>query len=241
MLEEYFFGHDRETTHDVRSAGKTFSSVMLGAAMMQGRRPVARDADLSLDAAPGAVRPSHPRQDEITLAHLLTHSAGLACNDNDEASPGNEDTMTGQTGPAELVEIHAGPGDGLRPGTPLRLLLGEHQPGRRRADGRDPNLATGIFRAHGRGAAAVRPVALEPMPTGEGYIGGGAQLRPRDLLKIGQAYLDGGAWNGRRIVTADWVRTSTAPRMAISPATTGYSEEEFGNYYGGGADAWPGT
>ena len=45
------------------------------------------------------------------------------------------------------------------------------------------------------------------MPTGEGYIGGGAQLRPRDLLKIGQAYLDGGAWNGRRIVTADWVRT----------------------------------
>ena len=73
------------------------------------------------------------------------------------------------------------------------------------------------------------------MPTGEGYIGG-AQPRPRDLLKIGQAYLDGGTWNGRRIVTADWVRNSTAPRMAISPATTGYSEEEFGNY-GGGADA----
>ena len=36
VLEEYFFGHDRETTHDVRLAGKTFSSVMLGAAMMQG-------------------------------------------------------------------------------------------------------------------------------------------------------------------------------------------------------------
>ena len=36
VLEEYFFGYDRETPHDTRSAGKTFSSVMLGAAMMRG-------------------------------------------------------------------------------------------------------------------------------------------------------------------------------------------------------------
>ena len=38
------------------------------------------------------------------------------------------------------------------------------------------------------------------MPNGEGYLGGGAFLRPRDLLKVGQAYLDGGVWHGRRIV-----------------------------------------
>lgn len=35
MLEEYFFGFDRDTPHDMRSAGKTFASVMLGAAMMR--------------------------------------------------------------------------------------------------------------------------------------------------------------------------------------------------------------
>src|ERR1044072_5704543 len=32
------------------------------------------------------------------------------------------------------------------------------------------------------------------MPTGEGYLGGGAFLRPRDLLKIGQMYMNGGLW-----------------------------------------------
>src|SRR6185295_18178492 len=42
VLEEYFFGHDRDTPHDMRSAGKTFASVMLGAAMMGG-------ADISPD------------------------------------------------------------------------------------------------------------------------------------------------------------------------------------------------
>ncbi|MGH9748485.1 MAG: hypothetical protein ACRD6R_00985 [Candidatus Polarisedimenticolia bacterium] len=36
VLEEYFFGFDRETPHDLRSAGKTFASVMLGAAIMKG-------------------------------------------------------------------------------------------------------------------------------------------------------------------------------------------------------------
>ncbi|HEX9109582.1 MAG TPA: serine hydrolase domain-containing protein [Longimicrobiales bacterium] len=38
-----------------------------------------------------------PRKASLTLAHLLTHSSGLACDDNDDASPGNEDAMQSQT------------------------------------------------------------------------------------------------------------------------------------------------
>jgi CubicO group peptidase (beta-lactamase class C family) len=75
-------------------------------------------------------------------------------------------------------------------------------------------------------------------PTGDGYLGGGAWLRPRDFLKVGQAYLDGGAWRGRRIVSEEWVGQSTAPRVHISPETTGLSREEFGEYYGEGDDAY---
>jgi CubicO group peptidase (beta-lactamase class C family) len=74
-------------------------------------------------------------------------------------------------------------------------------------------------------------------PTGEGYLGGGAFLRPRDLLKVGQLFLDGGTWRGRRILDESWIAESTAARIAITPETTGYSEEEFGEYYGRGEDA----
>jgi CubicO group peptidase (beta-lactamase class C family) len=53
------------------------------------------------------------------------------------------------------------------------------------------------------------------MPNGEGYAGGGVYMRPRDLLKIGQVFLDNGTWKGRRIVRASWVKRSTSPPPEI--------------------------
>ena len=181
-----------------------------------------------------------PRKERITLSHLMTHSAGLACNDNDENSPGNEDRMQNQREQPNWWKYT------------LDLPMA-FEPGERYAYcSANINLAGGALTGATRTwlpelfeRSVARPLQFgrwhwNLMPTGEGYIGGGAHLRPRDLLKIGQAYLDGGVWNGSRIVPAEWVRDSTIPRMPINPATTGYSAEEFGNYYGEGADglAW---
>jgi CubicO group peptidase (beta-lactamase class C family) len=76
------------------------------------------------------------------------------------------------------------------------------------------------------------------MLTGEGYLGGGAFIRPRDLLKVGQTYLDGGVWCGRRIVDSSWVERSTRPYMKINTDTTGLDKETFPEFYGEGEDAW---
>jgi CubicO group peptidase (beta-lactamase class C family) len=240
VLEEYFFGHGRETPHDTRSAGKTFSSVMLGAAMMRGVAISPDTRIYPLLAAIGPFANPDPRKERITLAQLMTHSAGLACNDNDEASPGNEERMQSQRGEPDWWKYT------------LDLPIA-HDPGTRYAYcSANMNLVGGALTAATRTwlpeyfeETVARPLQFgrwhwNLMANGEGYLGGGAFLRPRDLLKIGQAYLGGGAWNGRRIVTAQWVAESTAPRIEISPATTGYSAEEFGNYYGRGRDglAW---
>jgi CubicO group peptidase (beta-lactamase class C family) len=76
------------------------------------------------------------------------------------------------------------------------------------------------------------------IPTGDGYLGGGAFLRPRDFLKVGQAYLDGGVWRGRRIVGSSWVSRSTAPSVKVSPETTGLDKDRFPEFYGEGEDAY---
>ena len=57
--------------------------------------------------------------------------------------------------------------------------------------------------------------------TGEMYGGGGLYMRSRDALKLGQLYLDGGTWNGKRVVTEEWIRESTARHSGYS-AEHGY-------------------
>ena len=238
VLEEYFFGHGRDTPHDVRSTGKTFGSVMLGAAMMDGA-PIGPEAPAyALLAARGPFANPDPRKERITLAHLLTHTSGLACNDNDDASPGNEETMSSQRGQPDWWKYT------------LDLPMA-HEPGSRYAYcsaninlvGAALTTATATWLPALFDRTVARPLQFGPyywnlMPTGEGYLGGGAYIRPRDLLKIGQAFLDGGVWNGRRIVDSAWVALSTAPHAEITPATTGLSADDFGNFYGEGVDGY---
>lgn len=216
VLEHYFFGFDRDTPHDTRSAGKTFSSVMLGALMREGAQisPNTRVYDAMADWGPFGN--ADPRKAEITLAQLMTHSSGLACDDNDWDSPGNEGVMQSQSEQSNW------------PLYTLNLPM-EHDPGAHYAYcSGGINLAGAVLsQASGEWLPALfhRTIA-EPlsfgryywnlMPDGEGYLGGGAHILPRDLLKLGQLYLDGGVWRGRRIVSRDWVQDSTAAHIAFS-------------------------
>jgi CubicO group peptidase (beta-lactamase class C family) len=238
VLEEYFHGYGRETMHDTRSAGKTFSSVLLGSAMMRGV-PISPETPVYPLLAPmGPFANPDPRKSRITLGHLMTHTSGLACDDNDDDSPGNEGTMQTQRAQPNWWKHTLD-------------LPQAHEPGVRYAYcsansnlmGAALTTATGTWLPELFERSVARPLQFGEyhwnlMPTGEGYFGGGAWLRPRDLLKVGQAYLDGGVWQGRRIVDSTWVTQSTLARVHISPATTGISPEEFGEYYGEGDDAY---
>jgi CubicO group peptidase (beta-lactamase class C family) len=238
VLEEYFSGHGRDEPHDTRSAAKTFNSVMLGAVMLHdpALRPDSRIYDLM--AARGPFAKPDPRKAEITLAHLMTHTSGLACDDNDDNSPGNEETLQSQTTQPDWSKYT------------LDLPMA-HDPGSRYAYcSANANLvAAGLAARTGEwipelfDRTIARPLQFGPWywdltPTGEGYGGGGVRVRPRDLLKIGQTFLDGGVWHGRRIVSADWVKASTAPHIDVSPATTGLSKDDFGNFYGVAKDGY---
>lgn len=227
VLEEYFAGYDATRVHDLRSASKTFTSVMLGVAMHQ-RKLI--DPNASVYAAfpnTDQLVATDPRRAQITLGQLLTHSSGLACDDNDDASPGNE----------ERLQTQKEQPDWYRYTLELPVL---HQPGTVYAYcSAGLNLAAGVIARAARSwlpsffdQNIARPLQIDHYsinltPSGQMYGGGGVQMRPRDLLKFGQLYLDGGIWNGHRVVDRSWVETSTSHQITNPNGSDGFAWHRF--------------
>jgi len=53
-----------------------------------------------------------------------------------------------------------------------------------------------------------------------GYFAGGMGLRitARDMMKVGQMCLDGGAWGGSQVVPSSWVAESTTSQLSTGDA-----------------------
>ena len=238
VLEEYFHGYDRDTPHDLRSAGKTFASVLVGAVMREGApiRPETRIyATLGLPA-----RKEDLGRSDITLAHLMTHSSGLACDDNDESSPGNEGAMQGQQDQPDWWRFALDLPMATAPGARYAYCTaGMNLVGAALHAATDETA----FQLFDRTIAKPLGFGLyhwNLAPNGQAYLGGGVYVRPRDLAKIGQLYLDGGVWNGRRILDRSWVERSTRAQIEINETTTGMDAARFAAIATRGADgfAW---
>lgn len=209
VLEEYFHGYDRETPHTTRSASKSVTATIIGAAMQNGA-PLRLSSPV-YQVMNGGTFPAdlEPAKRAMTLEHLLTMSSGIFCDDNNENAPGNENGMWNQTEEPDFYRFYMKAPMDRKPGEKAVYCSG------------DANLALGMV---GR-AAGEDPMYTfdrligEPMKitrygwgldrVRQPYGGGGMQLLPRDFLKFGQLMLNGGTWDGHRILSRDFVARAT--------------------------------
>jgi CubicO group peptidase (beta-lactamase class C family) len=218
VADYYFYGYDEDRPHDMRSASKTFTPMLVG---------IARDRGAKIDIdTPGYAQFSEyknfanpdPRKSRIMVRDLMTMTSGLACDDNDDASPGNEDNMQQQKAQPDWYKYA------------LDLPM-VRDPGGEKAVycSAGINLLGGLVRNATHTwlpeffyENVAKPLQIQTyhwnlMPSGDGYAGGGLYLRPRDQLKLGQLYLNGGNWNGKRIVSKDWAERSTSRQSSFGP------------------------
>lgn len=229
VLEEYFYGFDGKRAHDMRSSSKTFAPVLVGLADEHGGKLTPNTL----------VYPSFPhyktfenwdvRKKAMTLRDIMTMAAGNACDDNDENSPGNEDKMQEDSKRTDWYKYTLD----------LPML---RQPGGKNAVycSGDLNLvggvvanATGVWLPSFFDQYLARPLQfgtyyLNLMPDGQAYMGGGAYVRPRDELKLGQLFLDGGVWNGKRLLSKTWVEDSTSFHSRFDPRYSLGVEHQYG-------------
>lgn len=221
VFEGYYNGSDPATLHNTRSATKTVTGMLIGCLIDDGKLP-SEEVFAASYAPPSHVQNPDKRKDSITLKDLLTMSSLLECDDWNSFSRGNEERMY-------LVE------DWVQfywdlpvKGFPAWATKPEDAP-----YGRSFSYCTAgvvvlgdiIHQVSGDlGAYAVErlfgPLGIEDYkwqmtPKGMPMTGGGLAMGSRDLLKLGQLYLDQGKWEGKAIVSEDWVRRSTTPHAKI--------------------------
>jgi len=222
VLEEYFHGAERDALHDTRSAAKSVTSTVVGAALHAG-------GTLSLDSPVyevmnGGVFPAglEPRKRAMTLETLLTMSSGYWCDDTDPKAPGNEETMLDQEAQPDYLKYTLD--------VPMATDPGENAV----YCSINPNLALGMV-ARARGESPLYtfdrligdPMQIEHYawsldPAGNPYGGGSVGMRPRDFMKFGQLMLDDGRWHGRRILDHDYVTRASAPLYHLRNVQCGY-------------------
>ncbi|HEY3675689.1 MAG TPA: serine hydrolase domain-containing protein, partial [Candidatus Tumulicola sp.] len=225
VLDEYFYGFGPDRPHDLRSASKSFTGLMLGIARDRFGGPSLGAPAMSFFPQYRSVQNDVPAKRQITVGDLAAMNSGLACDDNDDASPGNEDRMYSQTAQTDYykyaldVPMAARPGDG----SAVYCTIGINLLGGIIRDVSHLSLVDFFDRFVAK-PLDIREYYLNLMPDGDAYMGGGMYLRPRDALKLGQVYLSGGVWRGRRVVSRAWVDTSsrTHARFPASPFAPGH-------------------
>jgi CubicO group peptidase (beta-lactamase class C family) len=258
VYEEYFAGEDRrwqgegiesvslsfgpDTLHDIRSAGKSVTSALVGIAVNSG-------AIESLDQSLLSFFPEHsdlatPEMRRVTLRHALTMSDGLDWNEGQVpyTDPTNDyERMGASTEPVRFLldrPVAREPGSRWSYNSGMPVLLGLTVS---RATGRPFGAYArdvlfeplGITNVEWDGPPAWSDIRELEWDGGQPWArvaqpAGSLWMRPRDLAKFGSLYLNGGRWNGRQVLPAEWVEESTRWHIATRDSVSEYGEHGYG-------------
>ena len=204
VVEEYFGSAVRADLHDVRSVTKSVVSALTGIVIDRGDighvdSPIGGFLD-------SLVSDLEPEKAAITIENLLTMTSGLEWEESggfrDYTEWIRSDDHIGFLLDRPLV---AEPGARFTYNSAAVHLLGvvlEQATGMRLPEVADELLFSGMGIARSR---------WEPLAGGFHNGGVGLDLRPRDLARLGQLFLQQGTSAERRILPAGWVeRTSAA-------------------------------
>ena len=225
--EDYVDG-DAATLRDTRSATKSITDILVGIAIAQHKLSGvdAKVLPLLSEHARRMQNPD-PRKSTITVEDLLTMSSPLECDDWNDASRGNEERMYVVEDWAQFIldlPIRGRMHLGEQPERPPYGRYFSYCTGGVFLLSEVLQKATGDRVDHYAQQELFAPLGITNVqwvysPLNIPQTGGGLRLTSRDLLKIAQLYLDRGNWQGRQIVSHDWVNTSTTAHAQIDDST----------------------
>jgi CubicO group peptidase (beta-lactamase class C family) len=214
LVHDVYFGNFSATRrHDLRSATKSITSILIGIGIDQGFIVGPSDTVLSHISTYAQIANWDDRKNDIEVHHLLTMSPGLDCDDGNSSSSGNEGNMYPRSDWVKFLldlRIINDPGDVWAYCTAGVVSLGEVL----MAATGEP--ADEFAEAHLFGPMGISDYNWEFSPSGQVDTGGHIHMRSRDMAKIGELMLRRGDWSGSPIVSNNWVDLSSANHVTLS-------------------------
>ena len=235
-FDPYWFPYYHGTElHTMQSVSKTVTSVVIGAAMQRGDfragldTPVLKYFDTSTGKS--KVKNVDDRKRRMTLRDLLTMTAGFEWNDEGflTGDPRNDTSLMEASDdwvqyaidkpmvaePGKVWNYNSG-------ATELLAYIFKQETGQDVDDYGQKYLFAPLGIRHEWKRTYLGVVDTE----------GGLYLNGSDLAKIGYLYLQDGVWDGRRIVSSEWVKESVTPYFQTD------AEEQFKDGFMYGLKWW---
>ena len=192
ICEEYFYGYGPNTLHQAESTTKSITSLLIGIAMDKGFITDVNEPVTTILEAPDFDK-------RITLKHLLTMTSGLTPND-EQLYLSNDRIST-----IFSRELNSEPGTKF-----------QYDGGNTELLGAIIKKKTGMF-----ADVFAKKYLFEPLhitnynweigkQNGYPCMAGSLEITPRELAKIGLMVLNNGKFNGRQIVSGEWIKASTS-------------------------------
>ena len=244
VFEEYFDGYtfdyfgdqfkgehtefEVNTIHNLASVTKAYTSASIGIAVDHGFIPSVEQPIFTYFPEYSYLNDSE--KNKITLEHLLTMTSGLEWNEGDVPLTDIERN--------DLIQLFV-------VSDPIEYILAKPvvaEPGTRfYYSGGDINLlgeiikeATGLridefTERYLFGPLGITDYEWKFINPDIVYTSGDLKLRPRDMTKLGQLYLNNGIWNGKRIISEEWTKNSTRKYIEVQNS---YMASAYGDSYG---------
>lgn len=193
VFEQYYKNYDKDQRHDLRSAGKSIANIIMGVAVKNGL--IKDENEYVLDVLPFKnIKNNSSMKQRMQIKHVMSMTDGLQCGDCVTAFQNQNE--------------------------PIEYLIGlpmAHEPGDTWFyNDATPSLVEYMVLSKAQMSLIefmdqfiYGPLNIEiPSNFDINY------LRPRDMAQLGMLYLNGGAWNGKQIVTSDWVAKSTTKQVS---------------------------
>ena len=213
IIEQYYNGWKSNELHFLASTTKSFSAIMTGIAIEQGK---IKDVNKKmLDFFPEYLSQSNDTlKEKITIKHLLTNTSGFEWDEvslpvDDPNNMGYKmDKVDNLFKTSIELPMETMPGTKYVYSGPNNIIIGEiikKSTGQNIAEYTEDNL--------------FKPLGIKDYnwfsKNGIYDVGGGLKLKSRDISKYGLLHLNKGKWNDKQIISSEWMDEIFEPYIEI--------------------------